>query len=111
MAAVQPIYWQTTVPKYGDRVSKIATSGRFPYTCILTSSTRHLPFDHYRLLQVGKKTMFEKRKTQTLEQVNRISFAFLVGNGAAAGMGIKTGHLGIGIATGIAVFLIFGLGI
>jgi hypothetical protein len=55
--------------------------------------------------------MFEKRKTQTLEQVNRISFAFLVGNGAAAGMGIKTGHLGIGIATGIAVFLIFGLGI
>jgi hypothetical protein len=48
MAAVQPIYWQTTAPKYGDRVSKIATSGRFPYTCILTFSTRHLPFDHYR---------------------------------------------------------------
>ena len=53
--------------------------------------------------------MFEERKTQTLEQINRISFTFLIGIGAAAGMGIKTGHLSIGIAIGIAVFLIFGL--
>ncbi|MCP4541987.1 MAG: hypothetical protein GY832_33070 [Chloroflexi bacterium] len=53
--------------------------------------------------------MFEKRKTQTLEQVNRISFAFLVGIGAAAGMGIKTGNMGICIAIGITVFLIFGV--
>ncbi len=53
--------------------------------------------------------MFEKRKTHALEHVYRISFAFLVGIGAAASIGIKTGHLSIGIATGIAVFFIFGL--
>ena len=53
--------------------------------------------------------MFEERNLQTLKQINRVGFAFLVGIGAAAGMGIKTGHLGIGVAIGIAVFLIFGL--
>lgn len=53
--------------------------------------------------------MFKKQEARTQRQVNHIGFAFLVGIGAAASVSIKTGNLGFGIASGIAVFLIFGL--
>ena len=56
-----------------------------------------------------KSIMFERQETRIPSQVNQIGFAFVMGIGAAVGIGARTGNLSIEVAIGVAVFLILGL--
>jgi len=53
--------------------------------------------------------MFDREQAHTLNPFTRFGFALLMGIGAGAGIGTRAGNSVVGVAIGVAVFLIFSL--
>jgi len=53
--------------------------------------------------------MIGRQNSEQIDRLSRVGFALLVGTGAGLATAIATGGTGIGIAVGLAAFLVFGL--
>jgi hypothetical protein len=56
-----------------------------------------------------EEKMIGRQNSEQIDRLSRVGFALLVGTGAGLATAIATGGTGIGIAVGLAAFLVFGL--
>jgi hypothetical protein len=78
------------------------------------SDAARLGFSSLKHLQLGggsevRRGGMSQKQEARIPTARRIGFAALIGIGAGVGIGIGVNSVGLGIAIGFAVFLIFGL--